>query len=112
MFEAFDACFEVFDDFEGQVAGVWEVVEVGEVFVFYPGYIEAGFIAGDDFAVGVFAPAAVGVGVAPGFFAFLDVSGVVAMDKILERGKCEGVLFFGKVHIGAQIVEPHVIGPG
>ena len=51
---------EVFDDFGGEGVGGGEVGGVFEAFVAEPEDVKAGFVAGDDFVVGVGAPTAFG----------------------------------------------------
>jgi len=110
--EDVQAGFDVFDDFLGEVFGVREVVEVGEPAVFEPEEVEAGFVASDDFGVGEFAPAAVGVFVSVlGFFAYVAVGRVVAGDEVGEVFKAQGFAFEGVMDVGAVVVVPDFFGP-
>ncbi|MGP1678768.1 MAG: hypothetical protein ACTS6J_16630, partial [Burkholderiales bacterium] len=52
---------QVVDDFLRNHFGRWQVVGVGERMVPEPEDVEAGFVAGDEFVIGVRAPAAIRV---------------------------------------------------
>ena len=57
------------DDFLGENVGIGTIGGLLEAFISEPEDVEAGFVAGEDVGIGVFAPAAFGIffGV-PGFF--------------------------------------------
>ena len=59
--EVVQAGFDIFDDVFVQIFRIGKVVQVGETFVFEPEDVQAGFVAGDDVGVGIFAPAAFGI---------------------------------------------------
>lgn len=98
--EAVEACFQIFDDFLGQFIGFGKVIQVGQAFVLKPKDIQAGFVAGNDLFIGVFAPPALRVlFLAPCLFPLVPVLGIETGDKVLQILKPEGFLFQGVVDI-------------
>ena len=110
--EVVQAGFNVFYDVFREVGWLGEVVEVGEAFIFEPGDVQAGFVAGDDVRIFIFAPAAFGIffGV-PRLFAGVTIGGVVAGDEFREVFHAHGPALLGVVYVGAVIVIPNLFGP-
>ena len=96
----------------GDHVGVGKIGGVFEGVVFEPEDVEAGFVAGDEFVVGVGTPAAVGFLVGPGGFASVPIRRVVAFHELVEVFALERIGLEREVFVGAEVVDPELLGPG
>ena len=118
----FQSGFEVIDDFLGDDVGVGEIGGVFKGVVFDPEDVEAGFVASHKFVVVVGTPAAVGFFIGPGGFAGVAIASgllvgpveiaVVTFHELVEVFAFEGIGFECEVLVGAEIVNPKLLGPG
>ena len=105
--KAGQAGFQVFYDLLRQLVGFRQIVEVGETLILQPEDIEAGFITGCQFLVGVPTPAAFRVlpGI-PRCFSLVPILRVVAVDELGQMLKTERLLLQRVVDVGAVLLAP------
>jgi hypothetical protein len=96
---------EVLDDLRGADAGGREAVGVLEALVAQPEDVKVGLVAGDQLLVGE-APEPLAL------LAFGPAAGRVAGDEVVEVGAGERLGLEGEVPVGAQVVDPQLLGPG
>lgn len=110
--ELFQSALQVFNDVTQDYARFWKVGRVLQAFVFEPEDVQAGLITADDFIKGVGTPAAAWCALAPGGGALEAVRRVVQGDELGQISSLERVGLQGEVHVGAQVVDPELLGPG
>lgn len=96
-----------------QYFSIWQILAVFERIIFEPEDVEVGFIAFDDLVVVKGSPAAVGVLVFRPILTslFAGIFGFIEVDELVEVGSLERVGFEGEVYVGAEVVDPQLLGP-
>ncbi len=107
--EAVQGALQVFDDLIGQDVRRGEAVEVGEGLVLDPENVQALLVPFPDLVGVIAAPSSVWVLLGPGLPSLEPVFGIVAGNEIGQVRVRHGVLLQGEVHIGAEIVYPHLL---
>jgi hypothetical protein len=114
--------FEVIDDFLGDDVGVGKVGRVFEGVIFEPEDVEAGFVSGNELAIVIGSPTAIGFLVGLGGFAVVAVASgwligpvvmaVVALHELVKIFALERIGFEREMFVGAEVVDPELLGPG
>jgi len=109
----FECSLQIIGDLLSQNFRIWKVLAVFQRIVFEPEDVEVGFVAFDDLVVGEAAPATVGLlFLGPIAAAFGSrVFGFVERYELVEVGSLERVGFEGEVLVGAEVVDPQLLGP-